>query len=124
LCKVTWKQQLWGESSFWHSRCWWAPPTPNPSHSAPKTPLRRRGTFLSRRLVISLPPLLAPKTPLRERGSPHHVDEVEHGKVEGYEDSADRHTHEGDEERLEQTRECVDRVVDFLVVELGNFVQH
>jgi len=55
---------------------------------------------------------------------PDHVDEVEHGKVEGHKDPADRHTHEGDEKRLEQARECVHRVVDFLVVELSNFVQH
>jgi hypothetical protein len=32
------------KSSFRHACCWWAAPTPNPSHYAPKTPLRRRGT--------------------------------------------------------------------------------
>ncbi len=32
------------KASFWHSCCWWAPPTPNPSHSAAKTPLPGRGT--------------------------------------------------------------------------------
>ncbi len=36
-------------AGFWHSCCWWAPPTPArfarflPSHYAAKTPLRRRG---------------------------------------------------------------------------------
>ncbi len=31
------------KSRLWHSCCWWAPPTPNPPHSVPKTPLRSRG---------------------------------------------------------------------------------
>ncbi len=40
------------KASFWHSCCWWAPPTPNPSHSAPKTPLRRRGPTADCQLPI------------------------------------------------------------------------
>ena len=49
------------------------------------------------------------------------VGDVEHRQVQADQDAADGNAHDDDEDRLDETGESVDRVVDLAVVEVGGW---